>query len=212
MQCIPYNKETLKQAVQILKQGGVIAHPADTCYGLAADFGNPDALKHLREIKKRDDKKPMSIMLPVFMKSEIEKFAKLDDFSSQICDKLLPGPVTILLPKGPGVPEYFFPNTPYIGIRIPYDMMTQDILTAFKGPLITTSANLAGEPSCSTCEEVEAIFANSKNKPDILFSGATRNACMPSTVILVENKKIKITREGPVSKKQLEGILGIKIS
>ena len=70
MKCVPYTKETLKQAIQILKDGGVIAHPADTCFGLAADLKNPDALKHLQEIKGRDMGKPMSIMLPAFMKPE----------------------------------------------------------------------------------------------------------------------------------------------
>ena len=211
MKCVPYTKETLKQAIQILKDGGVIAHPADTCFGLAADLKNPDALKHLQEIKGRDMGKPMSIMLPAFMKPEIVRFAELDEFSKSICKKLLPGPVTILLPKGPEIPDYFFPESSNIGIRMPYDMLTEDILMSFKGPLITTSANLSDGPACSTCDEVNEIFKDKKNKPDLIFQGTIRNACIPSTVILVKDGKVKITREGPMNKKQLEGILGVKI-
>jgi L-threonylcarbamoyladenylate synthase len=211
MECVEYTKETLKQAIDILKQGGVIAHPADTCFGLAADLKNPDALKRLKEIKIRDSDKPMSIMIPVFMKPEINKYAKLDEFANFVCKKLLPGPVTILLPKGPEIPDYFFPNSPYIGLRIPYDIMTEDILMAFKGPLITTSANLSDEPSCSTCKEVQEIFKDKQNKPDLIFQEAVRNVCKPSTVILIEDGKIKITREGPMKKDQLEGILGVKV-
>jgi len=135
MKCLPYTKETLKQAVQILKTGGVVAHPADTCYGLAADLMNPEAVKKAQDIKGRDRNKPMSVMLPVFMQAEIGRFAELDNFSRSVCEKLLPGPVTILLPKGPAIPDYFFPESRFIGIRIPYDMMTQDLLTAFKAPL-----------------------------------------------------------------------------
>ncbi len=71
MKCTPYNKESLKEAVDILKKGGVIAHPADTCYGLAADFMNENAIKQVQDIKGRENKKAMSIMFPVFMKQDI---------------------------------------------------------------------------------------------------------------------------------------------
>ncbi len=212
MECVDFNPESLKKAVKILKNGCIIAHPADTCFGLAADFKNPDALKRLQEIKGRNSDKPMSIMIPVFMKPEINKYAELDEFANFVCKKLLPGPVTILLPKGPEIPDYFFPNSPYIGLRIPYDIMTEDILMAFKGPLITTSANLSDEPLCSTCKEVQEIFKYKQNKPDLIFLEAIHNVCKPSTVILIEDGKIKITREGPIKKDQLEGILGIETS
>ena len=212
MKCVEYNKDSLKEAINILKNGGVIAHPADTCYGLAAEQMNPDAVKRVQTIKGRDKNRPMSIMLPVFMKPNIDKYAIVDDFSLSVCKKLLPGPITILLPKGPKIPDYFFPEYPHIGLRIPYEMMTQDILMKFKGPLITTSANLSGEPPCSTSEEVEKIFNRSKHKPDLLFNSAVRNACIPSTVILVEGEKIKIMRDGPMTKMQLENILGVAVS
>jgi len=212
MECIPLNKEGLKKAVTILKKGGIVAHPADTCYGLAGDLMNPDALKKIQEIKGRAENKPMSIMLPAFMKADVEKYAKLDDFSASVCERLLPGPVTIVLPKGPSVPAHFFPETSSIGIRIPYDIDTEDLLTAFGKPLMTTSANKSGASPCATYNECADMFKKSENKPDILFEGAIRNICMPSTVIKIENGKIKLLREGPMTKKQLEGILRMKIS
>ena len=211
MKCVQYNEETLKEAIQILKDGGVVAHPTDTCFGLTADPMNPEAVDRIQEIKGRYKIKPMSIMLPVFMKLDINDYAVTDDFSLPIFNKLLPGPVTVLLPKGPKIPEYFFPEAKYVGIRIPYEIMTQDILMKFKGPLITTSANLSHEPPCATCEEVVDVFKNKENKPDLIFDGAVKNACIPSTVILVKDGKLEIRREGPMNKKQLEGILGINI-
>ena len=206
-----YNKESLAEAVKILKKGGVIAHPADTCYGLAADLMNPEAVRKVQKIKGRDGNKPMSMMIPVIMKDDLADYAEMDDFSAMVCDELLPGPVTILLPKGPKIPDTFFPESPYIGIRIPYDMLTQDLLTAFHGPLITTSANLSGESPCATSEETEAIFKKHEDKPDFIFEGAVGNECLPSTVILVEDKAIKIMREGPMTKEQIEDILGVGI-
>jgi len=82
----------------------------------------------------------------------------------------------------------------------------------FGGPLITTSANLSGEPAYATCKEMCNDFKKRKNIPDITFKGAIRNACLPSTIILVDNKKIKIVREGPMTKAQLEDILGVTIT
>jgi len=210
--CIPFNKEGLKKAVAILKNGGVIAHPADTCYGLAGDLMNPKVLKKIQAIKGRTETKPMSIMLPAFMKSDIEKYAKLDEFSSSVCENILPGPVTIVLQKNNLIPAHFFPETSFVGIRIPYDIVTEGILTAFGGPLITTSANISGISPCSTCKECMEIFKDKENQPDILFEGAIRNACMPSTVIKIEDGKIRLLREGPMKKKQIEGILGVKIA
>lgn len=211
MKCVEFNKDGLEKSIKILKDGGIIAHPADTCYGLAGDFTNKRALEKIQAIKGRDGKKPMSIMFPVYMKPDIGEYAEMDDFAHFVCFELLPGPVTILLPKGKKIPDFYFPDSPYVGVRIPYDMGTEDILTKFRGPLITTSANVSSQPPCATCQEVCKIFDNHKNKPDLVFDGAIRNACLPSTVMLVENKKIKIIREGPMTKSQIEGVLGVKV-
>jgi L-threonylcarbamoyladenylate synthase len=212
MDCLPFNKEGLKKAVAVLKKGGVISHPTDTCYGLAGDLMNPDALRKIQDIKGRKENKPMSMMIPAFMKDDIKKYAKLDEFSTFVCENLLPGPVTIVLPKGELIPKHFFPETPFVGIRMPYDIITEDILTAFGGPLITTSANISGSSPCATCKDCMETFKGKKNQPDILFKGAIKNACMPSTVIKIEDGKVRLLREGPMTKKQIEGILGMKIS
>jgi tRNA threonylcarbamoyl adenosine modification protein (Sua5/YciO/YrdC/YwlC family) len=201
----------ISEVVAILRKGGVVAHPADTCFGLAADLMNEKALKKIQQIKGRDAKKPMSIMLPAYMKTELSKYVKLSDFAREVCDVLLPGPVTIVLPKGPNIPDYFFPEVDSIGIRIPYHLFTEDVLTQFHGPLITTSANLSNEPVCCDHDEFLTAFKGKKYQPDLLVEGKILNECMPSTVIKVEREKITILREGPLKKDQLEAILGIRI-
>ena len=211
MKIAPYNPDTLEEAIEILKNGGVIAHPADTCYGLAADLMNPEALKRIHKIKKRHIGKPMSIMLPVIAKPNLEQYTKLNDFAKFVTSKLLPGPVTILLPKGPKIPKHYYLKFPLIGLRIPYDIMTQDLLGKFKKPLITTSANIAEGSPCATCCEVKTIFEKAEHKPDLIFEGAVRNVCMASTIIKLQKNKIKITRKGPMTAGQLEGILGVKV-
>jgi L-threonylcarbamoyladenylate synthase len=212
MRCLKNTPESIQEAVKVLKAGGVIAHPADTCFGLAADFRNPEALKKLQKIKGRDGEKPMSVMLPAYMKPELEKYVQLDDFADFVVKTLLPGPVTIVLPKGPEVPDDYFPDTDLLGVRIPYDIQTDELLMKFRGPLVTTSANLSNEPVCSTCDEVVEAFKDKEDKPNLIIKGSIRNHCMPSTVIQVEDETIKILREGPITAKQLENLLGIKIN
>jgi L-threonylcarbamoyladenylate synthase len=212
MKCIENSKENIGTAVRALKEGGVIAHPADTCYGLAGDLMNKNALERLQQIKGRDSDKPMSAMFPAYMKSELEDYVLLDHFSEMVCDKLLPGPVTIVLPKGPKIPDYFFPEIETVGVRIPYDTLTNDLLTRFHGPLITTSANLSDRPVCCSCEDVRNSFEGKKNQPDLLLEGGMiKNMCMPSTVIRVKEDSVEILRDGPIKKEQMEAILGISI-
>ena len=211
MECIENNADNVKKAVQVLKKGDVIAHPADTCFGLAADLMNERALKKLQQIKGREAKKPMSIMLPDYLKPRLSDYDRLDDFAKMVCEEILPGPVTIVLPKGPKIPACFFPEMDSVGIRIPCDPLTEDLLTRFRGPLITTSANLSGKPVCCRCSEVISAFKSRKHKPDLLLKGEIRGACLPSTVISLENDKVCILRPVPVKKEELETILGIRI-
>ncbi len=211
MKCIENNAYNVKRAVQALQNGYTIAHPADTCFGLAADLLNESAVRKLQAIKGRDANKPMSIMIPPFMKAELGEYALLNEFSEMVCEKLFPGPVTIVLPKGPNIPDFYFPHLSTVGVRIPYDNLTNDLLTKFRGPLITTSANPAGRPVCATCQEVLIAFKNEEYKPDLFLEGEIHGACLPSTVISLEGDKVTILREGPLEKEQLEAILGIDI-
>ncbi|MBU1017448.1 threonylcarbamoyl-AMP synthase [Patescibacteria group bacterium] len=211
MKIVPFNPDTLREAVDVLKKGGVIAHPTDTCYGLAADVMNPKAVKNVQAIKGRDYKKPMSIMISVPEQLRIEKYVVLDEFSKFIVHKLFPGAVTLLLPKGPMIPTAYFPETPFIGLRVPMHDSTQDILRAFGGPLITTSANPSGDPLCFNCEEVAEGFKNRANQPDLVIEGKIARHGKASTVIKVESDHVYIIRKGPITASQLEGILGIDV-
>ena len=210
----------INQAAKLLKSGAVLAHPADTCFGLTGDLMNPDVLKKIQKIKGRDAKKPMSIFLGAGSyelgavscelgavsndsklqapSSKLLGYALLSDFTKQICDQYFPGPITIVLPKGPKIPEWYFPETEWIGIRMVDDENVSPLLNTFGGPLITTSANFSGEPACYSVEEVEAAFEFREAKPDAILVGDIVEKKQPSTVIKIEDDRIEVLREGPV--------------
>jgi len=209
---------TLTDAITLLKSGGILAHPADTCFGLAGDLMNEDVLRKIQRIKGREADKPMSIMIAqaesgerravssaakknstlYAPRSPLENYVLLDDFAKKVCEKYLPGPITIVLPKGPKIPKWYFPETEWIGIRMPDDEQVNELLEAFGGLLITTSANLSSQPTCYTAEEVIEIFKNQEHKPDGILMGEILEKKLPSTVIKVVDGKIEVLREGPV--------------
>lgn len=211
MKVVPFNSETLKEAVNILKDGGVIAHPADTCYGLAADLMNPKAYEKIQEIKGRDESKPMSIMISVPEHVHMEKYVRLNDFSEVVVKKLFPSPVTLLLPKGAAIPDYYSPGHQLVGLRVPMHDLTQDLLRAFGGALITTSANCSGDKLCFRDEEVVDAFKNRSVQPDLIFEGEIKKYHQASTVIEVEDGHVTMWRKGPLTASYLESLLGVPV-
>ncbi len=194
---------SITEAATLLKSGAVLAHPADTCFGLTGDLMNPEALKKIQAIKGRDARKPMSIFIPGVsgegsVVSQLKKYGVLSKFAEKICHQYLPGPITIILPKGPKIPNWYFPETEWIGIRMVDDKNVNELLRAFGGPLITTSANLSGGKACYTAKEVEQMLKNSTVKPDGILAGEIVDPKPPSTVVKIENDRIEVLREGPV--------------
>ncbi len=211
METKAFNDGVLQEVITILKEGGVVAHAADTCFGLLGDAMSPVALSTIQAIKGRDGQKPMSIMLPMTAMSELSSYAELSDFAKDVANKLLPGPVTLLLPKGPAIPQHYFPETNLIGIRVPEDEQTQIILRGFDGPLITTSANTSGQPICFDHEEVQRSFKNAAVKPDLLLEGTCNKHAEASTVLMVGEDHLKIVRPGPITKDYLENVFGLPV-
>lgn len=212
MKVAPYNPDTLKEAVEVLRNGGVIAHPADTCFGLTADLMNPDAFKKIQEIKGRDSNKPMSIMISVPEQLHMEDYVVMDDFSKYVSYKLYPSPATILFPKGPKIPDYYFPDHKFIGLRVPMHDLTQDLLRAFGGALITTSANISGCKLNFNHEDTVKCFKRKQQKPDLVFEGHLTRHDKASTVIDVEDDQVTIFRKGPITASHLESILGVPVN
>lgn len=199
------NKVNVKQAAKTLKESSIIAHPADTCYGLAGLLGKQKVLKKMQTLKGRDGQKPISLMFfKELWSKEGERYAQLDEHSKKICQALFPGPITLILPKGPAIPEWYFPETNLIGIRVPEDQNCQMLLKGLDDPILTTSANLSGELLCQTAEEIQKAFKNQTDTLAMILKSPTPVPQKPSTVILIQDKEINILREGPWSKTFIE--------
>jgi L-threonylcarbamoyladenylate synthase len=197
----------LSKAVKILKDGGVVAYPTDTAYGLAVDATNLKAVKKLYKLKGRNFKKPIHVIPPT--KQWIEKIVKMTPEAKKLIENLMPGPLTLVLPlKATGQSwKIMAAGTKTMGIRRPKNKMALDLAALLRLPITTTSANVSDMPNCYSVLEIKKQFKNSLLKPDFYLDGGRLRKTNPSTVVLIGKGYAKILREGPVSEKQIYKVL-----
>ena len=184
----------IQQARFVLREGGVILHPTETCYGFACDAMNEAAVKKLYELKKMPLFKPSSILI-----SNIEAAVGYGEFSPlahALAMKYWPGPLTIVVPRK-NIPLFLNPGTTTIGMRIPGHVWTLDLLKMCDFPLITTSANVSGQPQAYEVSEV--LNQLGEARPDFIIDSGKIPEEKPSTVLEIIGDSMKIIREGPVS-------------
>jgi L-threonylcarbamoyladenylate synthase len=179
MKIVKSDEEGLRKAVETLKEGGVVAHPTDTCFGLAADITNKEAVRRVGLIKKTSMHKPLSIIVRGI--DDVKKIARVSHEQLEFIYKYLPGPYTVIVPKQPHCEYQSFERT--IGIRIPRHKLSINIVENLKQPITTTSANITGTDPLYSAEEVKKAFTREIFQPDLIIdaSGSKRNP--PSRIV-----------------------------
>jgi L-threonylcarbamoyladenylate synthase len=202
-------EEARERAARVISAGGVIGFRTDTFYGLGADPFNPDAVRHVNELKGRDGK---PILVVVSDASEAERFifnrSKLFD---AICARHWPGALTIVVGAKPEVPYELTAGSDAVGLRLPDDEEVRLLIRACGGALTATSANLAGEPPARTAEEVAHFFPEGI---ELIVDGGTARGDKPSTVLDISCSTPHLIREGAIARSELEGTfrkLGVEV-
>ena len=198
--------DQIQKAVEALRQGGIVAYPTDTAYGLAVDATNPKAVEKLYKLKGRDFNKPIHVIYP--STQWLKKIVKLNIQALRLMVKFMPGPITLVLPlKAIGFSwKRLSAGTKTMGIRLPNHPVALELVKKFGKPITTTSANVSGKPNTYSISEVKKQFARAKNKPHFYLDGGKLAKTQPSTVVLV-NKNVTILREGPVTETQIKKAL-----
>jgi L-threonylcarbamoyladenylate synthase len=187
----------LVQAEQLLQAGGLVAFPTDTVYGLGAALFNRQAIEQLYIVKGRDAAKAIAVL--VGDEAGLSLVAgEMSSVAVRLARRFWPGPLTLVLPAHPALPANLSP-LPTVGVRMPDHPVALALLRR-TGPLAVTSANLSGEPSTTTAQEVYAQLSG--RIPFILDGGQTPGR-LPSTVVDCTGSALVILRQGPVSLQQL---------
>ena len=184
-------KFLIKEAVNLLKQGGVLVCPTDTVYGLLADATNQKAVARIFALKKRSTSKA----LPIFVRDlkMAKKLAQIYQRQEVFLKKVWPGQVTVVLKRKKGSKIYGVkPNT--IALRIPNNSFLQQLLTKFNRPLIATSANLSGEPASTHLQDIFQQFKDQDWLVDLFIEADTKPK-RPSLIVDLIGEEIKILRK-----------------
>lgn len=200
-------EQFLQQAVSILREGGVVAYPTDTVYGLGADVFNERAVSKIYEIKKRPPSQPLPVLL-----SDESEIDVLVDSVSEVAHRLMrrfwPGGLTLVLHAALTVPEWVTTGGNTIAVRVPNYIITQRLIRELGRPLVGTSANLSGSPSVISAEDVRAQL---EGKINFIFDSGICPGGVESTVVDFTRETPAILREGAVSREEIDRVCGFAV-
>lgn len=190
---------TIEQAVEVLRQGHLLAIPTETVYGLAADAMNPIAIDRIFALKRRPADHPL--IVHIADAAQLPQWATgIPDAAYRLADAFWPGPLTLILKKHPHVPDAVTGGQDTIGLRCPDNALTLELLRRFKGGLAAPSANRFGRISPTAAEHVRAEFGD--DTPLILDGGAC-TVGIESTIVDLSREPFRILRPGKIRHAQL---------
>lgn len=196
------------EAISHLFEGGVIALPTETVYGLAARFDKPDAVKKIFSIKQRPSDNPLIVHISSL--SMLTRLAvDISPLFFQLAEAFFPGPLTIILPKAPFVPSIITAGSNTIAVRMPSHLGAKKIIEKVGIPIAAPSANLSGKPSPTTAKDVEEDLNHLI--PYIIDGGECEHG-IESTVVDLSGREPALLRPGAITRASIEKVLQRPVS
>lgn len=201
---MPFDEEhDVSKAVEILHSGGIIAYPTETVYGLGCDPFRKQAFLRLKKLKGREGGKPMLLIASSI--DQVKQVTKsFEGLAAVLAERFWPGPLTMILRPSETLPRYLTGPGGGVAIRVTPDPIASAIASGFGNPVVSTSANLAGEPTALTIGDVNTLFGTSV---DYYIGSDTPLKGLPSTIIDVMADSVKVIREGAVPLNLLEDMV-----
>ncbi len=184
------NKD-IKKAVSILKKGGLVIIPTETVYGMIADPFNKKAIKKIYDIKLRDEKKPLQILISSI--GDVKRFAsKAPKKAIEMAKEIWPGPLTLVLKKKKSVPDTVTAGFKTIGLRMPDHEIALAIIREFGYPIAATSANISGKPPAITAGQAKKYFPKGV---DLFIDGGKCKIGKASVVVDASGRRLNVIRK-----------------
>lgn len=185
----------VEKAVSVLESGGMIGFPTETYYGLGVDPFNDQALWRLFLLKKRESNKPILVLVrDLEMLSRI--VADIPEQYKTLMKKFWPGPLTLIFTASPKLPPLLTGESGTVGVRISSHPSVDKIFEKWPHPLTATSANLSGTSPAKNVIEIKSCFPS---ELDYILDGGDSPAGLCSSIVGLENGRIKELRRGQIS-------------
>lgn len=193
----------LDLAAQIIKQGGLVAFPTETVYGLGADAFNAAAVAKIFKVKNRPAFDP--VIVHIAKKDQIEAVCRMNKRAEKLIEKFWPGPLTLVLPKKRRIPDIVTAGMSKVGIRMPNNEIALRLISLADTPLAAPSANPFGYLSPTTAEHV---YDQLGSKIDMILDGGPCEIGIESTIIEFTDTKPILLRAGGISVEEITEVIG----
>ena len=179
-------QDEVKKAVEVMRQGGVILYPTDTVWGIGCDATNPEAVKRVYEIKRREDSKALICL--------VDSDARLSRYVRNVADvtwdmiEMAEKPLTIIFDQAVGLAPNLLAEDGSVGLRITKEEFSKELCFRFQKPIVSTSANISGEPTAQTFDEISDEI---KNAVDYIvkYNRQCKEKHKPSSIIKIDGSR-----------------------
>ncbi len=190
-------EEAIKKAIEVLKNGGLIVYPTETCYGLGGDATNPEALKKIMEYKKLRGSKPISIA--VSDKDMAKEYVELNEMANNLYENYLPGPITVISVSKGNLVSPVVSLQGAVGVRYPDYDFTLELIKAFGKPITATSANMSYKSTPYSIDQlIKDLPKKSLNLIDFFLDAGELPKNQPSTVLDTTLNELAVLRQGKI--------------
>lgn len=186
-------EDEIRKAVEVMKKGGVILYPTDTVWGIGCDATNPEAVKKVYEIKRRDDSKALICL--------VDSDARLSRYVRNVAEvtwdmmELATKPLTVIFSKVTGLAPNLMAEDGSVGLRITREDFSKELCFRFQKPIVSTSANISGEPTARTFDEISDEIKNAVDYV-VRYNQRCKEKHQPSSIVKIdETGKFQIIRE-----------------
>jgi L-threonylcarbamoyladenylate synthase len=202
----------IDKAIEILRNGGIVAFPTDTVYGLGGDIFNIEVVERIYRVKQR----PRHMPLPVLLADPVQ-LVDIAGVVSEIAQCLIkhfwPGGLTLVLPKKASLPDIITAGSDKVAVRVPDHIAPLSLIRGLGAPIIGTSANISDQPSPLTAEEVKRQIGG---QVDLIIDMGRCPGGLESTVVDVTGEAPVILRRGIIAEEEINSVcqeyMGIHLS
>lgn len=204
---LPADHAGIQKAAELLRQGEIVAIPTETVYGIAADATIGTAVKKIFEAKGRPQDNPLIVHIGDLAMAE-GLVAEIPPRAQKLAEAFWPGPMTIIMPRGPRVCDEVCAGLDSVGIRMPSHPVVREFFRLGAVPFAAPSANLSGSPSPTNAQDV---FSDMNGRLPLILDGGESQVGVESTVISVAGDQPILLRPGYITKEQMEAVLGEEV-
>ncbi len=190
----------IDKAVKILKDGGIVAYPTDTVYGLGADIFNTGAVAKIYEVKRRSRSSPLPVLIGDTEQVKLVA-SSVSQYARHLMQHFWPGGLTLVLPKAASIPDIVTAGNDKVAVRLPDHIVPLTIIGGLGKPIIGTSANVSNKPSPLTAQEVEQQLAG---QVDLIVDMGQCHGGVESTVVDVTGETPVVLRQGIVPEEEIQ--------